>query len=243
VGLILEEGLPLELLKRVLISMKKTADQVPVPLVTGDTKVVEKGRGDGIYINTAGVGLVPPGVELTPFRIETSDTVLINGPVGNHEAAMFACREGFPSGAELRSDCAPLSGLMQEVLREIPEVKCARDSTRGGVAAVLVEIVESTGLGIHLDESVIPVDPEVRGMCEILGLDPLMLANEGKMLLFVRGGDAERCLKKLRALPGGERSSIIGEVGEPGTRLTLRTALGTSRIVTLPEGDQLPRIC
>lgn len=243
VGLILEEGFPLEQLERVLVSMKQTADRIPVPLVTGDTKVVEKGRGDGVYINTAGIGMVPPGVELSPSRIEQGDAVLINGPVGNHEAAVMACRKGFPSGPELRSDCAPLNGLVRTVLEAVPELRCARDPTRGGVAAVLSEIVESRGLGVELDEGALPVEPQVSGLCELLGLDPLMMANEGKMLLFVPGRLADRCLEVLRGLPGGRRSSIIGAVGGPGSRLTLRTTLGTARIVTMPAGDQLPRIC
>ncbi|MFW6181087.1 MAG: hydrogenase expression/formation protein HypE [Spirochaetota bacterium] len=243
VGLILEEGFPLERLERVLVSMKQTADGVPVPLVTGDTKVVEKGRGDGLYVNTTGVGVVPPGVELSPSRIQQGDAVLINGPVGNHEAAVTACREGFPSGPGLRSDCAPLSGLVRAALEAVPELRCARDPTRGGVAAVLSEIVESRGLSLELDEEAIPVDREVQGLCELLGMDPLMMANEGKMLFFVPAPLAGRLLEALREHPGGEHSRVIGEVRGPGTRLTLRTTLGTTRIVTMPAGDQLPRIC
>jgi hydrogenase expression/formation protein HypE len=252
VGLILEEGLPLSSLDRILESMKRTADDVPVPLITGDTKVVEKGRGDSIYINTTGIGRVPPGIALSQLAVREGDAVLVNGPIGNHEAAIYASRGDFSMGAEITSDCAALSRLMEKVLAAVPRVKCARDATRGGVAAVLTEIGEMSGCTILLDEQEIPVEPPVQALCDVLGLDPLFMANEGRMIIFAAREDERRCLEVMRSVPGGEESRKIGEVtAGPGKgtrafaspRLVMRTLYGTSRIVTLPAGSQLPRIC
>jgi hydrogenase expression/formation protein HypE len=274
VGLILEEGLSLGDLDRILLSMKETADSVPVPLVTGDTKVVEKGRGDLIYINTTGVGEVPQGISLSPGRIEPGDAVMINGPLGNHEAAIYASRGYFSygrdapgsiaPGGKIESDCTPLSSLMEKVLDAAPGVRCARDPTRGGVAAVLTEIAETRGCTVVLDEEALPVDPPVQALCDILGLDPLFMANEGKMVLFVPPEEAERCLSALRSMPGGGNARKIGEVTAAGPggeregdsggdraahlstgppRLVMKTRYGTRRIITLPVGSQLPRIC
>ena len=243
VGLVIEEGFLLEDLKRVLHSMKETADSVPVPLITGDTKVVERGRGDGIYISTAGIGCIPEGVQLSPKRVESGDVVLVNGPIGNHEAAILCARESFSLEAQVHSDCAPLHRLMDVILAHVPEIKCARDATRGGLAAVLTEIVESSGFGVRLDEECIPVEIAVQGLCEMLGMDPLFLANEGKMVVVVPENRAEDCLLAMRSVPGSERSAIIGNVHRENARLTLKTPYGTSRIITLPVGAQLPRIC
>ncbi len=243
VGLIIEEGFPVRDLERVLVSIKKTADSVPVPLITGDTKVVEKGRGDGIYISTAGVGVVRPGVELSPSRIAEGDAVIISGAIGNHEASILSVRNDLSLGADIRSDCAPLSDLMQAVIEAVPEVKCARDPTRGGVAAVLCELAESAECAIALDEEALPVDEDVQGLCDILGLDPLQMANEGKMIVIVPGSKARICLEAMRSVEEGRGSVKIGEIHEGAGRLTMKTPYGTSRIITMPVGNQLPRIC
>lgn len=243
VGLILEEGFRVETLRKVLISMKKTADSVPVPLITGDTKVVERGRGDGIYVSTTGVGVLERGIFLTPRSIEAGDIVLISGPIGNHEASIIAARKEFSLGVDIQSDCAPLAELMKRVLEAVPETRCARDPTRGGVGAILNEMVESTGHGIILEESRIPVDTPVRSLCEVLGMDPLFMANEGKMVLVVPKGEEERCLVTMRSVEEGRESAIIGRVHEGEPRLTLLTPYGTKRVVTMPKGEQLPRIC
>ncbi len=243
VGLVIEEGFLVEDLKKVLSSMKETADAVPVPLITGDTKVVERGRGDGIYISTTGVGEVPKGIRLAPERIEPGDVVLINGPIGNHEASIICARNDFSIGAPVKSDCAPLYGLMRSVLDLVPETKCARDATRGGLAAVLTEIVESSGCGITLEEDAVPVDDAVQGICEMLGIDPLFMANEGKMVIIVPESKSEICLRAMDQVSGKGQSRIIGRVHDQTPRLTVHTPYGTSRIITLPAGTQLPRIC
>jgi len=243
VGLIIEEGFPLAELKKVLQSMKATADRVPVSLITGDTKVVERGRADGVYISTTGVGVVPEGVELSPGHIEQGDLILINGPLGNHEASILCARKDFSLDVEIASDCAPLAELMRLVIEAVPEARCARDPTRGGIASVLTEMVEHSGLGMTIDEEQIPVEEQVQGVCEILGMDPLMMANEGKMVIVVPGGSAEACLAAMRSVPEGKESRVIGKVHSGKPRLTLRTLYGTTRVITMPMGNQLPRIC
>jgi hydrogenase expression/formation protein HypE len=243
VGFVIEEGFPFEDLKKILISMKKEADRVPVPLITGDTKVVEKGRGDGIYISTAGVGSVPGGIELALERIEPGDAVLINGPVGSHEASIICARNDFTLGSDIKSDCAQLYSLMKTVLEAVPEVKCARDPTRGGIVSVLAELVDGSGFGITLDEEMIPVTEPVRSICEILGMDPLMMANEGKMIIIAPVEKSGECLEAMRGIPGSEDSCIIGNVHAGKPRLTLNTPYGTKRVLTMPMGNQLPRIC
>jgi hydrogenase expression/formation protein HypE len=243
VGLILEEGFSLKELERIVISMKETADSVPVALITGDTKVVERGRGDGIYVSTAGIGILPEGIFLSPENIKPGDAVLINGPVGNHEAAIISERNEFSLGVEVVSDCAPLASLMEAVIASVPEARCARDPTRGGVASILIELIESSGFGIILDEDKIPVDEPVHNLCEVLGMDPLYMANEGKMIVIVPGQDAQACLRAMRSVPEGERSAIIGSTNDKSPRLVLNTPYGSSRVITMPKGEQLPRIC
>jgi hydrogenase expression/formation protein HypE len=243
VSFIIEEGLSFESLEKILLSMKKTADSVPVPLITGDTKVVERGRGDGIYVNTTGVGTVPDGIDLSPDRISQGDVVLINGPVGSHEASIICARNEFTLGSDIISDCAPLYSLMESVLETVPEVKCARDPTRGGIVSVLSEIVDSSGYGITLDEEEIPVSEQVGSVCEILGMDPLMMANEGKMIIIVPDKKAGACLEAMRRVPGFKNSKSIGTVHAGKARLTLKTPYGTNRVLTMPMGNQLPRIC
>jgi hydrogenase expression/formation protein HypE len=242
-GLIIEEGFLLRELEKVLLSMRNTADRIPVPLVTGDTKVVERGRGDGIYICTTGVGLVPRGVSLSLERIEPGDLIIINGPVGNHEASILCARGDFSLGVEVQSDCASLAGLMQTVVGAVPELKCARDPTRGGVASILTEMVESSGYGMTIEEQRIPIDEDVQGICDLLGMDPLMMANEGKMILITPEHRADDCLKAMHSLPEGAGASIIGQVHEGSPRLTMKTPFGTTRVITMPMGGQLPRIC
>jgi hydrogenase expression/formation protein HypE len=243
VGLIIEEGFSIETLGRILTSMKKIAEMIPVPLIAGDTKVVERGRGDGIYISTTGIGIIPEGINLTPDRIKPGDVVLINGPIGSHEASILCARNDFSLGVEIRSDCAPLYSLMKSVLEAVPEVKCARDPTRGGVASVLTELVESSEAGITLDEEMLPVDESVASVCEILGMDPLMMANEGKMIIIAPEEKAGKCLEAMAGIPGSMESRIIGRVHGRNARLSIKTPYGTTRIVTMPMGNQLPRIC
>jgi hydrogenase expression/formation protein HypE len=243
VGLILEEGFSLKELERIIISIKKTADSVPVDLITGDTKVVERGRGDGIYISTAGIGVLPEGIFLTPKNIKPGDAVLINGPIGNHEAAIISSRNEFSLGVEVVSDCAPLAGLMGKIIDDVPEVRCARDPTRGGVASILIELIESSGYGITLDEDKVPVEEPVHSLCEVLGMDPLHMANEGKMIVIVPEKKASQCLLSMRSVPEGKRSAIIGSVSGKEPRLVINTPYGSSRVVTMPKGEQLPRIC
>ncbi len=243
VGLIIEEGFSIETLGRILTSMKKIAEIIPVPLIAGDTKVVERRRGDGIYISTTGIGIIPEGINLSPDRIKPGDVVLINGPIGSHEASILCARNDFSLEAEIRSDCAPLYSLMKSVLEAVPEVKCARDPTRGGVVSVLTELVESSEAGITLDEEMLPVDESVASVCEILGMDPLMMANEGKMIIIAPEEKAEKCLEAMADIPGSQESRIIGRVHGRNARLTIKTPYGTTRIVTMPMGNQLPRIC
>jgi hydrogenase expression/formation protein HypE len=243
VGLILEEGFPVAELERILVSMKQTADSVPVFLITGDTKVVERSKCDGIYISTAGVGIVEKNRYLTIDRIKPGDVVVINGPIGNHEAAITAARKEFSLRSDIRSDCAPLSSLMRGVLEAVPETRCARDPTRGGVGAVLNEISRSTGLGIELKEETIPLEGPVSSLCDLFGMDPLFLANEGKMIVIVPENRAPRCLEAMRRFPEGGTAAVIGMVHDGKPRVTIKTAYGTTRVVTMPKGAQLPRIC
>ena len=243
VGLIIEEGFPMENLKRILESMKATADEAEVPIITGDTKVVERGKADGIYINTSAVGYLSKGIHLSPDKIKPGDAILINGAIGNHEAAIISARNDLLPDVTIKSDCAPLGLLMKVLVDEVPEVSCARDPTRGGVAATLIELIESSGYGIELDEKNIPVDEDVRSLCDILGLDPLLMANEGKMLIFVPESKADKALKVLKKDRYGKNSRLIGFVTDEKKALVLKTIYGAKRIITMPMGSQLPRIC
>ena len=239
---IIEEGLPLGELERIIASMAEAARKAGVQIVTGDTKVVEKGRGDGIYINTAGVGVLKyPG--LTPKAIRAGDAVLVSGTVGDHGTTVMLARHGMAQG-ELRSDCAALNGLTAALLTAVPETRVLRDPTRGGVATTLNEFIEGTPLGIELEEKAVPVRPAVQAACELLGLDPLYCANEGKLLAVVPAERAEDALAVLRSLPEGENAARIGRVTAdfPG-KLVIRTPLGGRRILQKLSGAQLPRIC
>lgn len=241
-ALIIEEGLPTESLRRIVASIKAAAEAAGVAVVTGDTKVVERGRGDGVYITTSGIGVVRyPG--LGPERMRPGDAVLISGTAGDHGAAVMLARDGLMEG-EIRSDCAALNGLVRAVLESGAEVRVLRDPTRGGVATTLCEFAESAALGIELDEAAIPVRRDVSAACALLGLDPLYCANEGKMLAVVAAEDAERALGAMQGVPEGKNAAIIGRViSERPGKVVLRTAMGGGRILQKLAGAQLPRIC
>lgn len=243
-GLILEEGLDVEVLRRVVQSMKAAADEAGVKIVTGDTKVVGRGAADKLFINTAGVGVVQAGVRLGAHRASPGDRVLTNGFIGDHGAAIVDARGQFALENPIVSDCQPLHGLVQAMLVAYPDIHCLRDATRGGIASVANEFAEQSNTGIRLDEASIPLRDEVRGMCELLGLDPLYLANEGKLVAIVPQAGCEEVLRAMRAHPAGVHSAVIGEVlaSRPG-RVTLRSVLGGERVVDVPFGEQLPRIC
>lgn len=241
-ALIIEEGLPTESLRRIVASIKAAAEAAGVAVVTGDTKVVERGRGDGVYITTSGIGVVRyPG--LGPERMRPGDAVLISGTAGDHGAAVMLARDALMEG-EIRSDCAALNGLVRAVLESGAQVRVLRDPTRGGVATTLCEFAESAALGIELDEAAIPVRRDVSAACALLGLDPLYCANEGKMLAVVAAEDAERALAAMRSVPEGKSAAIIGRViSERPGKVVLRTAMGGSRMLQKLAGAQLPRIC
>lgn len=244
-ALILEEGLPMEELWRVVRSMQAAAAAVGVPIVTGDTKVVDRGKGDGLFVNTSGIGLIPAGVDIAPHRARPGDAVLVNGAIAVHGIAIMSVREGLEFETTLASDSAPLHDLVRAILAAGgPAVHVLRDPTRGGVASALNEIAASARVGIRLDERAIPVDDEVRGACEILGLDPLYVANEGKCLAIVARDAADAVLAAMRVHPLGQQAAIIGEVvdAHPG-KVFLRSRIGGLRVVDMISGEQLPRIC
>lgn len=239
---IIEEGFELSALERIIASIRKAAAEAGVSVVTGDTKVVEKGRGDGIYINTAGIGFLKfPG--LSPRAIRPGDKVIISGTAGDHGAAVMLARSGMMQGG-LRSDCAALNGLCETLLASGVKVRVLRDPTRGGAATTLNEFIEGTALGIELDEKLIPVSPGVQAACGMLGLDPLYCANEGKLLAVVAPEDAERAAEIMRGTEAGRNAAVIGEVTEdhPG-KLVMNTSFGGRRILQKLTGAQLPRIC
>jgi hydrogenase expression/formation protein HypE len=243
-GFIIEEGLDIDVLKRVAASMRRTADAAGVAIVTGDTKVVERGAADKLFINTAGIGVVRRGVAISARHARPGDTLIANGTLGDHGAAILIARGALAIDAPIQSDCRPLHGLVAAMLDVCPQIHCLRDATRGGVAAVLNEFAQASRCGIAIRESELPMSEAVRGACELLGLDPLYLANEGKLIAVVPPEAAAHVLAAMRAHPDGERSAIIGEVSAdaPGT-VTMRTTFGGQRVVDMLVGDQLPRIC
>jgi hydrogenase expression/formation protein HypE len=244
VAFILEEGLPLETLQRVVASMRQAASGAGVSIVTGDTKVVERGHGDGMFVTTTGVGIVPDGIEVSADRARPSDRVLVSGYIAQHGMAIMARREGLDFDVPLESDTAALHGLVQAMLAVTPDVHVLRDPTRGGLASALNEIAERSGVAILLDEESLPLQPEVEGLCEMLGLDPLYVANEGKLVAIVPAAHAEAVLAAMRAHPHGAHAAIVGEVeADPAGLVYLRTCVGGTRIVDMPAGEQLPRIC
>ncbi|MHA3771227.1 hydrogenase expression/formation protein HypE [Verrucomicrobiota bacterium sgz303538] len=244
VGFILEEGLPMDDFRRVVQSMRDAAEEAGVELVTGDTKVVDRGKADRIFINTSGVGLVPEGVNIHPARAQPGDKVIVSGPIAEHGIAILSVREGLAFETEIASDTAPLNGLVAAMLAASQDIHVLRDPTRGGVTSALTEIAQSARRGIVLNETFIPIREEVKGACEILGLDPLYVANEGKLVAIVSASDAESVLSAMRTHPMGREAAIIGEVTSehPGFVL-MKTRVGGTRVVDMLAGEQLPRIC
>ncbi len=243
-GFILEEGLAMEDLWKVVVSMQTAARRAGVLLVTGDTKVVDRGKGDGIFITTSGIGRIPPGIDIRPRRAAPGDRIILSGRIADHGIAVLSVREGLTFETELRSDTAPLNGLVADMLAACPDIHVFRDPTRGGVASALNEIAGEAGVGIRLNEESIPVGDEVRGACELLGLDPLYVANEGKLIAFVPPDHAGRVLTVMQRHEYGAHASMIGEViaDHPGV-VTMRTIIGGTRVVDMLAGEQLPRIC
>ncbi len=244
-SLILEEGLPMEQLWRVVQSMQAAAQQAGVTIVTGDTKVVDRGKGDGVFINTSGIGLIPNGRQISPLRARPGDLVLVNGPIAQHGIAILSVREGLEFETTILSDSAPLHNLAEAALAAGGDgVHVLRDPTRGGVASAMNEIAQKAGVGVRLREQSIPIAEEVQGACEILGLDPLYVANEGKCLVVAAPEAAERALAAMRAHPLGRQAAVIGEVtAEHPGRVLLRSRIGGMRVVDMLSGEQLPRIC
>jgi len=241
---IIEEGFSMQELRRVVDSLRQAAKEAGVEVVTGDTKVVERGSGDGLFINTTGIGLVPTGVTLSANQAQPGDRVLLSGPVGEHGMAIMAQREGLEFESAIHSDSAALHGLVHEMLKVTGAIRCMRDPTRGGLASALNEIAGQSQVGIELEESAIPVREQVRGACEILGLDPMYVANEGKLIAIVAGDAEDDVLRSMRGHPLGGEAQAIGTVQSENPGLvTMRTALDTIRIVDMLAGDQLPRIC
>jgi hydrogenase expression/formation protein HypE len=243
-ALVLEEGFPMADLERVVASMAGACARVGVPLVTGDTKVVDRGKGDGIFINTSGVGRVRDGVRVGPGRAAAGDAVLVSGPVGDHGIAVMAAREGIDFETALESDSAPVVDLVRALLDAAPDTHVLRDPTRGGLATALCEIAAASKVGIRIEEAEVPIREEVRGASELLGFDPLYVACEGRFLAIVPGEQAERALAALHARPDGTAARRIGTVGtdDPG-RVVLRTRIGSLRLLEKLSGEQLPRIC
>jgi hydrogenase expression/formation protein HypE len=243
-GFILEEGLPIEILQRVAASMAQAAAAAGVAIITGDTKVVEKGKGDGLFINTTGIGIVPPGLRLSSNQAKPGDRVILSGPIGDHGIAILAQRAGLEFETHITSDSAPLHEMVAAMLAASTEIRCMRDPTRGGVSSALNEIAAQSRVSIQIEEARILVRDEVKGACELLGLDPLYVANEGKVLAIVAPDAAEAILEAMRANPHGIQAEIIGTVGDRRAGLvTMKTVFGSTRIVDMLAGDQLPRIC
>ena len=243
-GFVLEEGFPLADLKRIVESMAAAAKEAGVAVVAGDTKVVERGKGDGVFINTTGVGVVAEGVEVSGDRARPGDAIVVSGTMGDHGVAIMSLRENLGFETAIRSDTAPLHRLVAAMVDAVPTIHCLRDPTRGGLAATLNEIARQSGCGMRLEESAIPVRAEVAAACEFLGLDPLHVANEGKLVAICAAESAGRLLAAMRAHPQGRDAAIVGEVVEDRHRFVqMRTALGGSRMVDWLAGEQLPRIC
>lgn len=243
-GFILEEGFPLETLARVVQAMAAAASAAGVPVVTGDTKVVDRGHGDGCYINTAGVGQIDDAVTLGPARIRAGDAILVSGPIADHGMAVLSVREGLQFEAVLHSDTAPLHALVQAMLASRADVHLLRDPTRGGVATALNEMAAAVRLGVHIHESSVPVRPVTRAACELLGLDPLFVANEGKLLAVVAAADADALLATLRGHPLGTDAAIIGHMTTEHPEVVVaRTPIGGKRVLAPLIGEPLPRIC
>jgi hydrogenase expression/formation protein HypE len=243
-GFIIEEGFPLADLERIARSMGEAARAAEVAVVTGDTKVVERGNADGLFINTAGIGVVPPGIEISGDRARAGDAILISGSMGDHGVAIMAHRAGLEFETTIVSDSAALNGLVADMVAAVPTIRVLRDPTRGGLAATLNEICHQSAVGMRLDEGAIPVRPEVLGACELLGLDPLNVANEGKLIAIAPAKDAGRLLGVLRRHPLGRDAMVIGEVTvDPARFVRMATRIGGERMIDWLAGEQLPRIC
>jgi hydrogenase expression/formation protein HypE len=243
-GFIMEEGLPVESLAAVIDSMRVSAQVAGVEIVTGDTKVVDKGKGDGLYVNTAGIGLIEHNLNISPASVCPGDAIILSGDVGRHGIAIMAVREGLEFETTIETDCAPVATPVLAMIEAGVQVHCLRDLTRGGLATTLVEIAETSKLHIGIDEARIAVEENVRGACEILGFDPLYLANEGRFVAFVSEDDAEMALRTLRAHPVASGARVIGRVDESSrSTVTLLSTIGTERVLDMLTGEQLPRIC
>ncbi len=240
---VIEEGTDVALLRRLVASMRAAADEAGVRIVTGDTKVVERGSADGVFVTTSGVGVIPAGRNLNATRVQPGNVAIVNGVLGDHGAAILAARGDMALSVEIPSDCQPLNTLMSSTCDAV-DVRAARDATRGGLASALNEIAEAAGCGIEIDENALPLRTEVKGVCEILGLDPLYLANEGTLVLFVPEAEAEAALTAMRATDAGKGAVVIGKATQahPG-RVIMQTLFGGGRIVDMLVGEQLPRIC
>lgn len=243
-GLIIEEGLPTAELERVLASMSITSRQCGVNIVTGDTKVVNRGAADRLFINTAGIGAIAAGVNIAATRAQPGDVIIVNGTLGDHGVAILVARNELDLQTDLRSDCQPLHDLVRAMLHACPDIHCLRDATRGGLATVLNEFALASNVGMRLQETALPMKPEVRSACEMLGLDVLYMANEGKLVAVVPRDHAEAVLAAMRAHPAGTDAAIVGEVlAEPAGHVVLNTLFGGERLVDMLVGEQLPRIC
>ncbi len=243
-GFILEEGVEIAQVGAVAQRLGEAAERAGVQVVTGDTKVVESGHGDGIYVNTAGIGVIPEGVDIRPDRARPGDRVIVSGDLGVHGVAIMSVREGLEFGTEIRSDCQPLHGLVAAMLDVTHDLHVLRDPTRGGLATSLNEIASSSGVGIALDERALPIPEMVSDACSLLGLDPLQVANEGKLVAFVAPEEADEVLVAMRDHPAGAGAVIVGEcVADHPGMVSARTGFGAERVVDLPIGEQLPRIC
>ncbi|MFJ6617935.1 hydrogenase expression/formation protein HypE [Kitasatospora sp. NPDC091335] len=243
-GFILEEGVEMAVVDRVARAIGAAARTAGVEIATGDTKVVEAGHGDGVYLNTAGLGIVPAGVDIRPQRAVPGDVVIVSGPIGLHGVAIMSVREGLEFGVEVRSDTAPLGGLVEAMLAATADLHVLRDPTRGGLAASLNEIATAAGVGVVLSERAVPVPEPVANACAVLGLDPMYIANEGRLVAFVPRTSADAVLAAMRAHPDGAESVVIGEcVADHPGMVVARTGFGGTRVVDLPIGEQLPRIC
>ena len=241
---IIEEGVELELLRRIAKSMAATAREAGVQVITGDTKVVQKGACDKVFLTTTGIGVIRPEYVMGCDRARSGDVVIVNGVLGDHGAAILGARGDMQLDSPIESDCAPLNGLIDALLKAAPDTRTIRDATRGGIATVLNEFAQASQLAIEIDENATPIRSEVKGFCEILGLDPLYLANEGKIVAIVPKGQVDKAIAAMEAHPYGKGSAVIGIVraGEPG-RVTMKTVFGGTRIVDMLVGEQLPRIC
>lgn len=243
-GFILEEGFPLADLERIVISMAEAARAAGVPVVTGDTKVVERGKGDGVFITTTGVGVVPEGVDISGDKARPGDAIICSGSIGDHGVAVLSKRANLEFETEIRSDTAALHGLVADMIAEVPQMHCLRDPTRGGLATTLNELAQQSRVGMRIIEKAIVLKPEVHAACELLGLDPLYVANEGKLVAICAPEDAERLLATMRANPLGSAAQIIGTVVDDANGFVqMETQFGGSRIVDWLAGEQLPRIC